>query len=177
METWKKIPGYSNYMASDMGKIKTFNWKNQGITRIMMPAKDKSGYLRTMLKGDDGKFNTVKIHRIIALTFIENSENKPEVNHKNSIRIDNRVSNLEWVTKSENIKHSFKYGNSSNRGELNPAATITEKDVIEIRKNYKYGRKSRFEGGESKPELARKYNTTVAVIKMIIQRKTWKHII
>ena len=97
METWKKIPGYSLYEASTEGRIKTFNWKNTGKIAIIKPALDNSGYLRTMLKRDiDGKIHTIKVHRLIAMTYIDNPKNYPEVNHLNSIRNDNRVINLEW---------------------------------------------------------------------------------
>lgn len=176
-KVWKKIPKYSSYEASTYGEIKTFNWKNKGIERIMKPALDNGGYLRTMLKGDDGVFKTVKTHRIIAETFIQNPLNKKEVNHKNSIRSDNRVDNLEWVTHSENVKHSFDNMMQTNMGECNPCATLSDKQVLEIRMNYKYGRKSKHEEGLTKKQIAEMYNTTVPVIKRIIQNKTWKHLL
>ena len=172
---WKKIPGYSLYEISNYGEIKTFNWKNMGKERIMNPALDQGGYLRTMLKRDsDGKIHTVKVHRLVAITFIDNPEDKPQVNHINGIRNDNRVSNLEWCTNKENIKHSFKIGLSSNKGEKNPCATLTDEQVKEILSNYEFGKTARC--GMTKKELAEKYNTTFSVIKRIVQRKTWKHL-
>ena len=177
MEKWKKIPDYSRYEASTLGRIRTPNWKGGNKPDILRPALDNGGYLRTMLKRDDGVTHTIKVHRIIASTFLENIEHKKEVNHKNGIRSDNRLTNLEWVNHSENIKHSFKIGLSSNIGEKNPAATLTEKEVKEIRANYKYGRKSKYDGGETKVQIAKRYNTTVSVIKMIIQKRTWKHLL
>lgn len=172
--TWKRIPGFSLYEASDLGEIRTHNWKNKGITRVMKPALDAGGYLRTVLKSDDGKYVTIKVHRIIAQTFIENPENKPVVNHINGIPNDNRVSNLEWCTLSENSRHSFQIGISSNKGEHNPAATLTDDQVREILSNYQFGKKGR--SGITKQQLADKYNTSFTVIKQIVQRKTWKHL-
>lgn len=175
MEIWKPIPGYSLYEASNMGYIKTHNWKNKGVTRIMKPALDGSGYLRTMLLSDKGKFDTIKVHRIIALTFIDNPENKPQINHMNCIKTDNRVENLEWVTVSENHKHAYKQNRRSMRGECNSCATLTDAQVIEIRAAYKYGKKGK--DGITKKEIAEKYNTSFNVIKQLVQGRTWKHLL
>lgn len=172
---WKKIPGFSLYEVSNYGEIKTFNWKNQGLERIMKPALDANGYLRTVLKRDsDGKLVTIKVHRMVAIAFIENPMNKPSVNHINGIRNDNRVINLEWVTQKENTLHSFKIGISSNKGEKNSCATLTDKEAKEILDSYEFGKKGK--KGVTKKQLAEKYNTTFAVIKRLIQRKSWKHL-
>jgi hypothetical protein len=175
IKIWKQIPEFSLYEISNYGEIKTFNWKNTGQERIMKPALDGCGYLRTVLKRDsDGKLCTVKVHRLVAQTFLENPENKPVVNHINGIRNDNRLFNLEWCTIRENSLHSFKIGISSNKGERNPSATITEEQAKEILANYEFGKKTR--KGMTKQQLADKYNTTFAVIKQLVQRRTWKHL-
>ena len=177
METWKTIPDYTLYKISDRGRLKTFNWKGSGREAIMKPALDGCGYLRTMIKSDKGCTHTVKMHRLVLLAFVGTPKDGLQCNHKNGIRNDNRLINLEWVTPSENSKHSFKIGLNSNRGELNPAATLTDQQVIEIRRNYQYGRKSRHDGGKTKKQIAKEYNTTVNVIKFIIQGRTWKHLL
>jgi hypothetical protein len=69
----------------------------------------KDGYLRAALYLKGVEFRT-PAHRLVAIAFIENPENKPEVNHKNGIKWDNKKSNLEWVTKSENGLHAFQTG-------------------------------------------------------------------
>jgi hypothetical protein len=75
------------------------------------------------------------------------------------------------------MKHSFKNGLSTNKGESNPCASLTDLQVIEIRKKYTFGRKSRHDVGLTKKQIADEYNTTVPVIKRIIQNKTWKHLL
>jgi tricorn protease-like protein len=71
--------------------------------------KDTNGYMKTQI-WVNGKPKSVLQHRLIAEQFIDNPENKPQVNHKNGIKHDNRIENLEWVTQSENAKHSFANG-------------------------------------------------------------------
>jgi hypothetical protein len=176
-EIWKTIPGYSLYQASNMGRIKTFNWKNKGIEAVMRPALGE-GYLKTVLKRDvDGKFHPIKVHRIIGLTFIPNINNKPQINHKNGIRSDNRVVNLEWVTHSENIKDSFDSGRSSNKGINNPAAQLTEEQVREIRKIYIPGNKGKSKTCITRQNLADKYGVSLYIIKNIVNKRTWKHLL
>jgi len=174
---WKAIPGYRKYMASRDGEIKSLNYMNHGYEKVLKPAHDANGYLRTMLLNDNGKYDTVKVHRIIAKSFLSNPLSKPCVNHINGLKDDNRVANLEWVTRSENTKHAFKTGLKTHKGEKNTSAKLTEEQVIEIRKNYKYGRRSKHEGGETKQQIADRYGVTFSAIKNIIQGNTWKHLL
>lgn len=110
-EEWRKIPGFdSKYEASSMGRVRSRDYKRTGEIRIMHPAKDRKGYLRTVLLDKNGRSKTVKVHRIIAATFIANVEKFPQVNHKNGIKTDNRVENLEWVTNRENAEHAIRNG-------------------------------------------------------------------
>lgn len=177
MEKWETIPGFSLYQASTMGRLKTFNWKNQGKERIMKPALDGCGYLRTMLLSDNGKFETIKVHRIILKTFVGDPLYKDfECNHKNGIRSDNRLTNLEWVSRSYNQIHSFRVlGRERKFGSKNAMATLTEEQVIEIRKNYVYGKKSK--KGITKKQIAEKYGVGFAAIKQIVLGQSWRHLL
>lgn len=178
-EIWKRIPGYSLYEISNMGRIKTFNHMNKGKTAIMKPALDPNGYWRTMLKRDlDGKIHTIKVHRLVAITFIPNPENKPQVNHINGKRDDARLENLEWCTASENQKHSFRIGLHNLKGEKNPATNLTDEKVLEIRSKFTYGIKGGrpVKGQVTRKMLAEEYGVGIHVIKNIVSGKNWKHL-
>lgn len=181
IEIWKQVVGHEGlYEVSSLGNLKTFNWKGTGQTRIMKPAKDHKGYLRTMLVKDKIA-KTIKMHRIIAQAFLPNPENKATVNHKNGIKDDNRVDNLEWHTYKENTHHAIQNGMFYFRpkselaklprckGEGKPNTKLTDADVLSIRERFKPKKVTR-------QMLADEYGIAAATVKDIILRKSWKHL-
>lgn len=96
-----EINNYDNYIIDTNGNIYS---KNYG--KYLKPYSNGNGYMMVRLVNNEGK-KPFKIHRLIALQFIPNIDNKKFVNHKNGIKNDNRIENLEWVTHSENIKHAY----------------------------------------------------------------------
>ncbi len=110
----KDVTGFEGlYWANEMGDVYTYpkTWISGRCTkrtiteRKLKTKKSRDGYIMiNLLK--EGNQKLYSVHRLIANTFIPNPENKPEVNHKNAIKSDNRVINLEWVTRKENVAHA-----------------------------------------------------------------------
>lgn len=99
-EVWKTIPGLRCYEASDLGHIRRI-----GATKPLKGSCDRDGYMQVRLSENNIQF-TKKVHRLVALSFLENPNNYPMVNHKNEIRDDNRVDNLEWCSAKYNSHYS-----------------------------------------------------------------------
>lgn len=115
-EKWKKIPGYKGkYIVSNMGNVRAVMFfTKKGFVVRELKKQYSFGYETVMLNQ-----KSKLLHRIIAEAFIPNPNNKPEINHKNGKRKDNRISNLEWCTRSENAQHAWDTGLACYKGERN----------------------------------------------------------
>lgn len=102
--SWKTLERNQNYKISDKGEV--FSLK-QG--KILSPKRNHDSYLRIQIWSHN-KCKYVGIHRLVAETFIDNPDNKPFVNHKDGDKTNNSVSNLEWCTQRENIRHAWNTG-------------------------------------------------------------------
>lgn len=111
VEEWKDVVGYEGfYKVSNLGRIKgvlRMVSNNKIINPIILKQRfNVNNYLVVTLR-KNGSCYIPYVHRLVVIAFLHNLENKPEVNHISGVKLDNRVVNLEWATKSENIKHSF----------------------------------------------------------------------
>ena len=121
----------------------------------------KNGYLAVNLF-KDGKCKHHYIHRLVAVAFIENTQNFKEVNHKNCDKFDNSVDNLEWCTRKQNLEHSYTHG-LKRQGEKHGGHKLTLEQVKDIRTKKL-----------TQKEYAEKYNVKQCTISAIQCEKLWK---
>jgi hypothetical protein len=106
-EQWKPIEGTDGkYEVSNLGRVRT-NGKRPGLLTL---TKQPSGYRYAMIQLSNGKQKNCRVHRLVAEHFLPNHDNMDEVNHKDGNKDNNRADNLEWCTRSHNVKHSFDTG-------------------------------------------------------------------
>ena len=166
-EIWKPLKGIvkngDNYEVSSMGRVRN---KTKG--NILVPNEQKTGYVAvTLYLSSKGKLHL--IHRLVALAFIPNPEEKPQVNHKNGVKNDNELGNLEWVTRSENQNHAYSTGlQIPARGSKVHGSKLTSDQVAEIKKMIMRGVLDRV--------IADQYGVVTESIKSIRNGDNWAHV-
>lgn len=160
-EEWKPVPNWPNYFASNKCRIKVFNSKH--VCGKILRQNKRRGYLSCTLR-NNGKSLHTKAHRVIGFAWVSNPDNKPCINHDDFDRENNEPYNLIWATHQENTDH-MKLHNRTLKGKDNPAAILTEKQVIKIKSD-----RSKVK------DIAGKHGVSIPTIEAIRYGRTWKHL-
>jgi hypothetical protein len=173
MEEWKDIEDYEGlYQVSNFGMVRSLEQegeRKQGGQRRnsnLCPSSNGNGYVYVSLIKNKQRKNFY-IHRLVARAFIENTNKKRFVNHKNGIKDHNTVANLEWCTESENVNHAYKTGLIP-KGEKSHLAKLKTTDILTIRLAHSAGVKQSI--------ISSMYDISRASVHRIVHRKAWKHI-
>jgi hypothetical protein len=157
-----KVPKYTRYCVTPEGDVYVLKgW------RKLKPQFDKDGYVVVGMSDDIGGRRLVRIHRIVAMTYLDNPCDKPFVNHINGIKADNRVENLEWCTAKENSYHAIKTGLFNSAGENNPNSKISLGDAHRIRNLYATGLLKQV-------EIAKLFGISQVMVGLIVNHKNWR---
>lgn len=176
MELWKDINGFEGlYQVSSLGNVKSIErsvrYSDGRVYRyeekLLKPCLDNQSYRFVNLYRTNGK-RVIRIHRLVAIVFIPNPENKPEVNHKIGDKSNNTIANLEWATRNENQSHAVK----------NKLHAHGEKHGIRNVLNETTVRKARVmkQEGYSYAAIARKFGINRITILQAVTGKNWGHI-
>lgn len=157
----KEIPNTMGYLIDTNGNV--FNKKG----KLLKPQINGS-YFAVDLSIGCGKFKRATIHRLVAMAFLENKEGKPQVNHKDGNKFNNNVNNLEWPTRSENMKHAYDVLLNSHFGEKNTQSKLTADNVLDI--VYKRSNET------SLSKISSIYGISPSTICDIMKGRSWSHI-
>lgn len=175
-DIWKPVIDYEHiYEVSNTGKVRSkdhFVKHEDGKNRIQKGRVLKTqisskGYERVSLSVNKKRFQT-GVHRLVGLCFVENPDNKDQINHKDGNKLNNHYTNLEWVTNSENQIHAVENGlTNPNNGDKHHNSKLTNDQVKEARNLHKKGSTNIY--------LAEKFKVTPTAMSNILRFKTYKN--
>ncbi len=161
-EVWRGIKGHPDIQISTLGNI---SLGDHHIT----PGRITSRGYRTVTLTKAGVRINHRVHQLVMKAFVGPCPNRHEINHKNGIKSDNRLCNLEYVTRSENIKHAYRLGlQKPRKGSLNGRSKLTERDALAILCLYSHGFDQSYMG--------RVFGVTSAAVRLICIGKSWPHV-
>lgn len=164
-EVWKPIVGFENdYDISNYGNVKS---KKRGKELIMRPVCNNKGYPRVVLSVKNKGYRRF-VHRLVAEHFVDNPDNKPQVNHVDGDKKNNHASNLQWMTNQENRDHAIKRKLHA-CGENAGGVKFTEKEALEIIRLYKTG-------NYTQSQLGRMFGVHQMTISRIVRGTRWKYL-
>ena len=156
---WEIIKNFEDYEVSTTGLV-----RNRHTNKVLATSKLRNGYMNIKLYKDFKQKNLL-LHRVIATAFIPNPDNLKTVNHKDSNRANNDLSNLEWCTQSDNVIHGYTNGFHSTKGIKNGNSKLTVEQVISIRKDER-----------SYKDISKDYSIAPTTVGNIKNRYVWNHI-
>ena len=169
-EVWRDVIGYEGfYKVSNYGRVKSVRFGKENILNACVSQK---GYLRVNLS-KIGSGKCLEVHQLVALAFLEKPDGDFEIDHRDGNKLNNHVSNLEWVTHGENLRRAYERGlRLPMSGSRHKLSKLTAEDVRYIRANYIPGH---CEFG-ARP-LARRFNVSKSTIERIIYGETYKNVV
>jgi hypothetical protein len=177
-EEWNDIIGFDGfYQASNLGQIRSCNRTVTYVDgrkrfcggQVLKPYLNPRGYLAVCLHKDQ-KNKVCTVHELVMLAFIGVRPKAFDINHIDGVKTNNYLSNLEYCSKSDNVRHSFAMGLQVNpRGEKHNRAKLSEYQILEIRRLYAAGEVNQV-------QIASIYDVTKNNINSIVNRKTWRHL-
>lgn len=168
VEVWRSIPFVDDYAVSDLGRImRTTDGVHTYAGRILMPTLAKTGYYVIRIRVD-GVRKILRVHTLVMRAFVGGYPQGLQIHHRNGVKTDNRLENLEYVTASENTSHAYRTGLTLPlKGERCPASRLTQAQVNEIRSLYDMR-------AIPVKEIAKRFNITPNHASEIGRRKVWK---
>jgi hypothetical protein len=167
-ESWEKIEEFPNYAVSNLARIKRITHPVRTAGGIIKQHINQSGYWEVTLK--HGKIRKRRqVHRLLALAFLPPDPPRDELNHKNGVRHDTRLENLEWVTHQENMWHAYNVlDGQALRGEEATQAKLKENDIHQIRELLK--------SGMTLIAIGKLFGVSGTAIYYIKSGRNWKHV-
>jgi len=164
-EIWKPVPLFEEYEVSNLGNVRR---RREFHTRQMNPSLTTGGYKQVILCQEANK-KPFTVHRLVLVAFIGPRPRGHDINHKNGNKTDNRLENLEYATKSENMRHAYQVLKRERaRGEDHGNSKLTAEKVLEIRRLA--------EDGLDQTEIAARFGITRSNVSAVVCRKSWAHL-
>lgn len=166
---FRPVVDVQGYMISNDGQVLSLKKKRPFLRRSFVDSGPRGGWLSVKLS-ENNKCKNYAVHRLVASAWIGPPPTKKHcINHKNGIKIDNRMQNLEWVTHKENMQHAYRVlYPGSHRGQQNGRSKLSNENVLEIRNLRKNGMLLK--------DVAKIYKVSLSVIARICNKYSWSHL-
>lgn len=172
VEEWRDVKANNLYQVSNLGRVRRSKPRSDGkpgglrIGKILKASKDGGGYKQVGLTRNNVR-KSHHIHRLVAEAFLGPRPERADVNHKNGIKIDNRVENLEYCSRKENQRHAVKIG-IQKVGSARHNSRFTEAEVLQMRQMA--------HGGQLYATIARRFDVNPRMVRKICIGEAWKHV-